>query len=592
MPRLPFIEAVNEPRCLKGRFDQLSKAQQMVLLAAYGCPLDNKDRDDRGWTQLDYWWTSQGHAQYDSNGFIKRVTPPPGAVYSPHEYKETWVAAGIRGGKGEVASFASVYEAVFGGHEDFFREGQPAYVLQIAQDLTKAKTELFRIRTLLDDIPFLTTPYHGPWSGKLGERIGRQTVDIIQLWNGMHIKTAPPTVKAVRGYDAAVGVLDEIGVWPMAEDAANTDEEVYTQVKSRFAQFPYSKLLALSSPWIMSGMLYRNHKIGTRGSKVFCVKCQKRKPEPGCPKCQLARRAYKNFLGIHLTTAAFGGIDGVNKQARNKLGDFSLAYQNAALEYLEEYRLLNPEEFRRECLAEFLPAVGSFLNAKILDECVDKGEFERPPIVIRAGKPTPPYIPMYVAAIDPAFRHDAFAFGIAHTDEHGKVIIDVIREWLPPAELDKALKPTEILAEITPLMDAYDVVSAASDQHEFASLEELALDEGWCMERINFGATSKNNIMGNLKTLVNQRQIRLLDNEDALMQLKSLQKRNTEAGTVTISAPVGQLDDLAVIHALLAKCAISLAPDKAPAERREPTTEELCQQTIDRKHRLLQESYE
>jgi hypothetical protein len=587
--RLPFLEAVSEERCLKGRFEKLSKAQQMVLLAAYGCPLDSKTPDERGWTQLDYWWASQGYATVDENGFLKKVQPPADEVYTPHEYKEAWVTAGIRGGKGEVASFATVYEAVFGGHDRYFRKGQPAFVLQIAQDLTKARTELHRIRALLDDIPFLTQPFVGPWS-KDGQRIGRQTTDIIQLWNGMHIKTAPPTIKAVRGYDAAVGVLDEIGVWPMADDAANTDEQVYSQVKSRFAQFPNNKLLALSSPWIMSGMLYRNNKIGTQGRNVFCANCLKKKLRIACPLCKLVRKAYRNFLGIHLTTAAFGGIDGVTKQAARDAGDFSNNFLSAALEFLEEYRLLKPEEFRRECLAEFLPAVGSFLNAQRLDECKDLGVFERPPIVLRSGTQTPPYLPLYVAALDPAFRHDSFAFGIGHTDEDGKFLVDVLREWTP--DPGQVLKPTQVLEEITPLMDAYDVVSAASDQHEFTSLEEHALDAGWGMERINFGPTSKNNILGNLKMMVDQGQIRLLDHEDAIFQLKSLQKRVTGAGNVTIAAPEGQRDDLAIVVALLAKQGISLAPTKTPEARREPTVEELCQATIDRKHRLLQESYE
>lgn len=589
MPRLPFLEAVSEPRCLKNRFDKLSKAQQMVLLAFYGCPLDSKDQDDRGWTQLDYWWASQGYATYDENGFIKAVHPPFGVEYEPTDFNEGWCAAGIRGGKGEVASFFTGYEGVFGGHDDYFRAGQPAFILQIAQDLSLARESLFRIRALLDGIPFLTQPYHGMWSGANGERIGRQTADVIQLWNGMKIKTAPPTVKAVRGYDAAAAVLDEVGVWPVADEAANVDEQVYTQVRSRFAQFPHHKLLALSSPWIMSGMLYRNHKIGTRGQHVYCRDCAQGKPRSNCPLCKLARRAYRRFLGIHLTTGAFGGIDGVAK-ASAEYAPGSRDYLNVANEFLEEYRLLKPLEFRRECLAEFQTSTSSFLNAKQIDASVSKGLLERAPMVLRPDQPTPKYLPLYVAALDPAFRHDTFAFMIGHTDEAGKVVYDVIREWIP--EPDTPLKPKQIIEEITPLMDAYDVVSAASDQHSFEGLEDIALDAGWGMERIQFGATSKNNIMGNFQMLLNQGRIDLLDHESTIFQLKSLQKRRTDTGNVTIAAPGNQRDDLAMCAALVAKCAVSLAPADAPKERREPTVEELCQQTIDRKHRLLSESYE
>jgi hypothetical protein len=576
MDRIPFLEAVSEPRMLKKRFDELTHAQQMVLLATYGCPLDNRKQDDRGWTQLDYWWASQGYVTYDENGFIKKVHPPPGAVYIPQDYNETWITAGIRGGKGECAAFISGYEAVFGGHDDYFREGQPAFILQIAQDLTLARESLHRIRALLDSVPFLTTPYHGQWSGTSGERIGRQTTDIIQLWNGMKIKCCPPTVKAVRGYDGAAAVMDEVGVWPTADDASNVDEQVYTQVKSRFAQFPHSRLVALSSPWIMSGMLYRNHKIGTKGQNVYCRSCNKGNAVLGCPNCTWARRAYKRFLGVHLTTAAFGGIDGVTKGTDE--------YLTAAEEFLTSYRLLKPEEFRRECLAEFQPATGSFLPIKRVEECVDTGTFERAPIVLRQGEKIPDYLPMYVAAMDPAFRHDSFAFGIAHADEHGKVIIDVMREWVP--EPDQPLKPKEIIDQITPLMTAYDCVSAATDQHEFEALESIILDAGWGVERVPFSSQSKLNIYGNLKQLVLQGRISLLDHENATHQLKALQKRLSDTGSVAIAAPNNQRDDLATVVALLAKCAVSLLPTETPPADRPLTVQEMCQQTIDRKHHL------
>ena len=59
-----------------------------------------------------------------------------------------------------------------------------------------------------------------------------------------------------------------------------------------------------------------------------------------------------------------------------------------------------------------------FLNSTLVRNAVVPGIFERP---FKDGV-------HYVAALDPAFRRDAFGFTILHNDTEG-VVVDVARRW-------------------------------------------------------------------------------------------------------------------------------------------------------------------
>jgi hypothetical protein len=573
--RLTFEEAVYDPLLLKPWFDDLSFAQQACLLAAYGCALDDKETDSFGWTRLDYYWASQGHADYDDDGYILRVNRADTGPYIPHEYSEVWVVAGVRGGKSDrLAATAVVYEALFGGHEQHIREGKLGYCLQICQDLRLARASIFGIEATLKEVPFMLTPAppKSQWAGKHGERIGRRTADFLRLWNGMSVMTMPPTVKAVRGYDAPVSVLDEVGIWPTGEDSANVDKEVYSQAKSRQAQFTSPKTIGISSPWINSGLLYDRFKLGTKGHKLLCASCIVRAPLKNCPTCKKAREGWSNLLVCHFTTASLG----------NPL---------ITREWLREQRLADPLKFRRECLALFDSPAGAFLSSTLLDSAVDLGIHERPSAyVLKQGELHPTYLPVYVAAFDAGFRRDAFTFGIGHVSTTGKVEIDVLRTWKP--DPGQSVDPLEVIDQITPLVLAYRIITVGSDQHSFEALSKLCLQHGWNIERTEFSGQGKNNILGNLKQLVEQKNIRLLDNPEALAELKNLQRKVRDSGNVSISAPGNQHDDLAIVIALIANRCIWFMPEINPIAPKQPTLEEQGNAQAARKAARLQEMFD
>jgi hypothetical protein len=74
----------------------------------------------------------------------------------------------------------------------------------------------------------------------------------------------------------------------------------------------------------------------------------------------------------------------------------------------------------------------------------------------------------------------------------------------------------------------------------------------------DFTARSKAKILGNLQQLINRRQIQLPDPaaspEAAVLidELKSLERKHSANGAITISAPAGKHDDVAMCLALAA----------------------------------------
>jgi hypothetical protein len=514
--RIPFADAIAEQNLLRPWFSMLSLAQQTSLKIAYGCPLSADKQDDRGWSELDYYYMLAGSCTYDALGYLKTVTPLP---YVPQEYPEVWMVWGVRAGKSDMAAATIIaYESTCGGHEAYARPGRPIIVFQIAADLRLAKYSLHSIKGAIDQMPWCKD-----W-------IKQVTADRIDLSNGVTIAVTPPTVKSIRGYDSPAATLDEVGVWYVEADSANPDSQVYSQVTSRQAQFANPKIVGISSPWAMQGLLYDRHMAGTNGCHIFCDEHRKTKVVADCPACRSLRIPHQGRLVMHGTTASLG-----NPLIRKT--------------WLQSQLNADPRSFARECLAQFQESISGFLDAGRVEEAVQHGLLERPP---EPGK-------LYLAAMDPAFRRDTFAVTICHADEQLGIIQDVSRRWVPPPGLP--LNPETIIAsELVPLMKQYRVLTIATDQYQFESLQQLALKHGLALDPTDFTASSKSEIWGNFKGLVNRGRIQLLDVPEQTRELKQLEAKLSPAGNVQISAPEGQHDDLATVIALAANRAVWMLP--------------------------------
>ena len=471
--------------------------------------------------ELEIWNAFQELVDYDQDGYPTRYyTDIP---YTPKDYREAWVVVGRRGSKSDaIAATQVAYEALCGGHEDFVRKGQRALCFQVAQDLRMARYSLHFISAALESSPI----------GKAS--ITQVTADRVDLKNGLTICTVPPTLKSVRGYACPVAVLDEVGVWYQDSDAANPDYEIYRALSPGQLQFPNRKLIGISTPWNKSGLLYKFYGAGTQGRKL----------SDGIP-----REEYKDVVVLHGSTALL----------QNPL---------VSREYLAKERAHDPKAFERECLAVFQDSISGFLPSALVERATDRGIFERVP------EPRP----AYVCAIDPAFKRDAFGLTILHRDDDGNIVVDAVRRWMGNSE--RPLNPRDVLMEIADLVKHYRVDVLYSDQYHFESLAQLAGDYGISILGIPFTARSKSEMYGNLQQLFHQGRIRLIEHEELLKELRTLERTLTDGGTVQIGAPNGMHDDVVSTLTIAASQAMALEPTKLPEKPKEPTMEERCWQQI------------
>lgn len=516
--RIPFADAIKDPRLLKHRWDELSVPQQVALRTLYGLPLSARE--------MPFFHAQQGNADYDELGYITKIDE--GRAYSAKKYKEAWMVVGRRGGKTDrFASTIVAYEACFGGHEQYVSRGQKAYCFQIAQDMRNAASALHFIFAAIEESPAGKELLDGP-----------PVKDEIRLKNNVIIKCIPCTLKASRGFATPVAVFDEVGVWYAESDSANPDYEIYRAMRPGQMQFPNKLIVGISSPYNKQGLLYKYYEAGTDGVNA--------------PSYQ--RQHYRNVLVIHAPTAAMG----------NPL---------VTRDSLQEECDRDVKAFERECLAIFQDSISGFLSGALLREAVDANVFEREP---------QPNLYTYVAAIDPAFRHDAFALTIFHLDEDGQVVQDVVRRYKADNK-SGPLNPEALFSDFGPLLQSYGIVVIFSDQYHLESLQQLALRRGFIIEGVPFKATNKAAIYGSLQQLLNQHRIRLLDNTETIKELRQLERRLTGGGVVQISAPQGQYDDMATVTALCANKCLWLTPRPTDDVVPEKTVHQLISEQIDRK---------
>lgn len=530
--RIPFEEAINEPRLLKSRFLELSLPQRVALKALYGCKLDANVYDHLGFNELDYWAMLNESCTYDELGYLEKTNL---IEYLPIEYRELWAIWGRRSGKTDALSSTIVaYEGTCGGHEDYLRSGQKGVVFQIAQDTRLAKYSLHFITATLDQSPLLK---------KMKKSV---TSDRIELVNNITIAVVPPTLKSVRGFACPVAVLDEVGVWYQDSDSANPDYEIYRAVSPGMVQFPDRKIVGISSPWNKAGLLYRFYEAGTNGRKIT-----------NRPKDE-----FKDVLVLHCTTA------GINNPRIDKT-------------YLVQEQARDPRAFERECLATFYDSISGFLPSSLVNKSIDNGVAERPP----SDKL------IYVAAMDPAFKNDAFGFTIVHQEPDGRILQDVVRRWVGTKE--EPLNPEAVLAEIANICKKYKNFLIYSDQYQLESLQQIASKFHLILSEVAFTGGNKATIYGDLQQLLHQGRLRLLDDYETTKELKTLERKLTGGGAMQISAPAGLHDDMATVLAIAVHKAMWFnAPPIEENVQKEPTIFELCMATIKKEQNETKESWD
>ena len=514
--RIPFEEAIQEELLLAPRMRQLSVPQQVCLKAYYGCALSEDTIDPAtGFSELDLWTFYQGGGLQDEFGYpLSR--PLIQIPYTPQEYREAWMVVGRRGSKTDKFGATMVaYEAALGGHEQWLSPAQPGLVFLISQDLRAARYALNFIRGALESSPLLA------------RAIKQITADRIDLKNNITIASIPATLKSVRGYSSPVAVLDEVGVWYQESESANPDFEIYRAVIPGQIQFPNRKIIGLSTPWNKSGLLWKFFEAGTNGLKL--------------EGSDLVRAEFQNILVLQGSTALMGN-------------------PFVTRDELAADRARDLKAFEREYLAQFQDSISGFLPVALVERAKMSA--------IREVAPSPGL--SYIAAMDPAFKRDAFGFTITHRSFEGPLMQDVTRRWLAPP--GQTLSPRAILEEIARLCTDYRISIVYSDQYQLESLQEIAREFKLIIQGVPFTAKSKAQMYGNLQQMFMQGTIRILDDAETIKELKALERTMT-SDSVKISAPPGMNDDMASVLCLAmsqAQLFLSRPPEVRPTDD-EPT---------------------
>jgi hypothetical protein len=326
----------------------------------------------------------------------------------------------------------------------------------------------------------------------LSALVVRATKDEIELTNGITIACYACTFDGVRGHTIVAAVCDELGFWADAETAANPAEEVIAALLPGMATVRNSKLIKISTPYRKEGILWR----------------------------EFQQRAELNFPVWQLSS-----------QELNPSFSPSI---------LDRERRRSEEKFRREFLAEFTDTLTGWIDAEILEAAIVRGRMAWPPV--RDG--------FYVAAVDPATRHDDFALAILHRQPDGCIVVDRMAKWTGTKAVP--LVPRVVLGEIKGILGQYGLNAAIGDQHCFDVIQQEFLELGIYYDIRNFGAQTRAEIFGNLKHLLFQRRIQLLDDPELLRQLRHLHEEKTARGQIDVRAIGGVHDDLAVAVALAA----------------------------------------
>ena len=324
----------------------------------------------------------------------------------------------------------------------------------------------------------------------LSKRIVRETKNEITLNNGITIGCYACSYVAVRGVTIVTAVCDEMAFWPHDSSAANPEQEILDALHPGMANVVHPKLIKISTPFGKQGILWTEFQ---------------RREELDFPVWQVST--------VHMNPAI--------KAAE-----------------LEKQRRRDEQKFRREFMAEFSENVTSWIDSEILELCIVRSRKELPRV---PGA-------FYVAAIDPAFLHDDFALIISHILADGTVVLDLLVWWRGTKRTPLAFEL--ITQEIKFHLDKVKINTVVGDQYCAAVIRQQFLKLGIYYKDFTFGSHTRAEIFGNLKHLLIQRKIELLDSHELLEQLRSLEQRATDGGQTDIQASGSMRDDLAIVVAL------------------------------------------
>lgn len=413
----------------------LSPAQKMSLKAVYGLQLNEEE--------------------------IKLFKKTTGLTqYVPREWDEASFILGRRSGKSDkLASNIALYEACSREHK--LSRGEIGVVMLVSSELRRQSRILYSyILHKLQESPILS------------KLIKNVTSEEIALTNGVIIQVYPCNVARIRGASLIAFIGDEVAFWK--NEGRDIDTDVLDAARPGLS-FHYSKMIKISSPYMMRGEIYYD---------------------------------FKNYYGKP------------NEDVLVFQGGTELFYPGYSKDKLKKMKTKNPISYQTEYMANFRADMSSMYDPTAIDKAVN---YDRPMEL----PPRSEY--QYAAFVDVAGGggRDSFAMAIGHL-EGEKVVIDVVRSRQPK------FNPDEVTAQCCELLEQYSVYSVIGDKFSGDYASNSFASRGVNYEKCE---KSKSELYLEVESTFNTERIEIPDRELLITQLKNLVRKARSGGKDSVDSP-------------------------------------------------------
>ena len=303
----------------------------------------------------------------------------------------------------------------------------------------------------------------------------------VTLRNGIVIAVHSNSFRTVRGRTLVACVMDEVAYWRDL-DSALPDTETYSAVLPALAT-TNGMLVGISTPYRKLGLLHQKHRdhFGVDGDDVLVVQ---------------------------------GGSAAFNPTLSTAV--------------IETQRAADPTAASSEWDATFRTDISAYLDDELIDAAVEHG---RPPEL-------PPRGGVHYQAFTDASGGtggDSYTLSIAHKDNVGRVIVDVLR-----GTSGGKFDPHATTWGYSELLKQYGIRSVTGD---FYGAEWVA--STWQANGINYARSeqSKSELYLEAVPLFTRGLIRLPDHARLLRELRLLERHTHRSGRDTVDHPKGGRDD-------------------------------------------------
>ena len=385
----------------------------------------------------------------------------------PRLFLEIFLLIGRRGGKSFMVSILAVFKAVFFDYSPYLAPGEMATILIIAVDQTQAKIILRYVKAIIAAVPMFRA------------KLVRERAMDLELSNRVQIMIRTASIGSVRGYTLACVIFEEASFWQV--DGVNPANEILTAVRPGLSTIPGSMLLAISSAYSRSGIMFEAHRdhYGKDDSDILVVSASTRTMNP-----------------------------------------------TISQEYIDKELAKDPEGARAEWLNEFRRDISGHLLWEWIESAVVPGRFEI--------APQPNFA--YQAFCDPSGGSgDSFTFSIGHA-EGERLVQDYLLRVPPPSN------PHHVTKRCVEAAKLYGINTIKGDKYAARWVSDAFEAEGINYVQ---SKRSKSDLYLELAPLLAQGRCEILDNRTQTAELRSLERRTGRSGKDSVDHPPQGHDDAA-----------------------------------------------